>query len=57
MLKEAQEGVKGGPSPGVPPLRAAPAARSQCYTITPAVIPLRSWVEPRPYKVFLHFRA
>ena len=28
MLKEAQEGVKGEPSPGVPPLRAAPAARS-----------------------------
>ena len=26
--KEAQEGVKGEPSPGVPPLRAAPAARS-----------------------------
>ena len=47
----------GEPAPGVPPLRAAPAARSQCYTITPAVIPLRSWVEPRPYKVFLRFRA
>ena len=50
MLKKRRRGLKGEPSPGVPPLRAAPAARSQCYTITPAVIPLRSWVEPRPYR-------
>ena len=57
VLKKRRRGLKGEPSPGVPPLRAAPAARSQCYTITPAVIPLRSWVEPRPYKVFLRFRA
>ena len=48
--KEAQEGVKGGPSPGVPPLRAASAARSPCDLRTPAVIRRRAGVEPRPYR-------
>ena len=48
--KEAQEGVKGEPSPGVPPLRAAPAARSPCDLQTPAVIRRRAGVEPRPYE-------
>ena len=31
-------------------MRAAPAARSQCDLRTPAVIPLRAGVEPRPYR-------
>ena len=47
---EAQEGVKGEPSPGVPPLRAAPAARSPCDLRTPAVIRRRTGMEPRPYR-------
>ena len=50
MLKEAQEGVKGEPSPGVPPLRAAPAARSPCDLRTPAVIRRLAGEEPRPYR-------
>ena len=41
---EAQEGVKGEPSPGVPPLRAAPAARSPRDLRTPAVIRRRAGV-------------
>src|SRR5699024_5430503 len=49
VLHEAQEGVKGGPSPGVPPLRAAPAARSPCSAVTPVMNARRAWVEPRPY--------
>ena len=32
VLKKRRRGSKGGPSPGVPPLRAAPAARSPCDT-------------------------
>ncbi len=55
--KEAQEGVKGGPSPGVPPLRAATPPAASRTSITPVVNARRSWVEPRPYMVFLHFRA
>ena len=45
-----RRGSKGEPSPGVPPLRAAPAARSPCDLRTPAVIPRRAGVEPRPYR-------
>ena len=30
VLMKRRRGLKGGPSPGVPPLRAAPAARSLC---------------------------
>ena len=41
--------LKGDPSPGVPPLRAAPAARSPCDAITPAVNEHRAGVEPRRY--------
>ena len=40
----------GEPSPGVPPLRAAPAARSLCDTITPVVNERRAGMEPRPYE-------
>ena len=32
IAKKRRRGSKGGPSPGVPPLRAAPAARSPCDT-------------------------
>ena len=46
---KAQEGVKGGPSPGVPPLRAAKAARSPCDLRTPTGIRRRAGIEPRPY--------
>ena len=37
MLMKRRRGLKGGPSPGVPPLRAAPAARSPCDTAGSAV--------------------
>ena len=37
-----RRGSKGEPSPGVPPLRAAPAACSPCDLRTPAVIPCPS---------------
>ena len=37
LLTKRRRGSKGGPSPGVPPLRAAPAARSPCDTAGPAV--------------------
>ena len=37
MLKKRRRGLKGEPSPGVPPLRAAPAARSPRDTAGPAV--------------------
>ena len=42
VLKKRRRGSKGEPSPGVPPLRAAPAARSPCDLRTPAVIPRRA---------------
>ena len=50
MLTKRRRGLKGGPSPGVPPLRAAPAARSPCDAITQAVNERRAGVEPRPYE-------
>ena len=37
MLTKRRRGSKGEPSPGVPPLRAAPAARSPCDTAGSAV--------------------
>ena len=37
MLKEAQEGVKGGTLAGGPPFAGGPAARSPCDTAGPAV--------------------
>ena len=37
VLMKRRRGSKGGPSPGVPPLRAAPAARSPRDTAGPAV--------------------
>ena len=49
VLKKRRRGSKGEPSPGVPPLRAAPAARSPCDAITPAVNARRAGMEPRPY--------
>ena len=48
--KKRRRGSKGEPSPGVPPLRAAPAARSPCDLRTPAVIPRRAGMDPRPYR-------
>ena len=50
MLTKRRKGLKGEPSPGVPPLRAAPAARSPCDAITQAVNERRAGVEPRPYE-------
>ena len=48
--KKRRRGSKGEPPPGVPPLRAAPAARSPCDAITLAVIRRRAGAEPRPYE-------
>lgn len=50
VLMKRRRGSKGEPSPGVPPLRAAPAARSPCDLQTPAVIRRRAGMEPRPYR-------
>ncbi len=50
VLTKRRRGSKGEPSPGVPPLRAAPAARSPCDAITLAVIRRRAGAEPRPYE-------
>ena len=50
VLKKRRRGLKGGPSPGVPPLRAAPAARSPCDLRTLTVIRRRAGVELRPYR-------
>ncbi len=50
MLTKRRRGSKGEPSPGVPPLRAAPAARSPCDLRTSAVIRRRAGMEPRPYR-------
>ena len=51
VLMKRRRGSKGEPSPGVPPLRAAPAARSPRDTaITPVVNARRAGVEPRPYE-------
>ncbi len=43
-----RRGSKGEPSPGVPPLRAAPAARNPRTAITRAIIPRRAGNPPRP---------
>ena len=45
-----RRGLKGEPSPGVPPLRAAPPPAASCAAVTPAIIPRRAGMEPRPYK-------
>ena len=37
VLTKRRRGSKGGPSPGVPPLRAAPAARSSRSDVTTVV--------------------
>ena len=50
LLTKRRRGLKGEPSPGVPPLRAAPAARSPCDLRTPTVIRRRAGIEPRPYE-------
>ena len=53
MLKEAQEGVKGGTLAGGPPFAGGlsrPQPHRSCDAITPAVIPRRAGVEPRPYR-------
>ena len=50
MLTKRRRGSKGETSPGVPPLRAAPAARSPCDLRTSAVIRRRAGMEPRPYR-------
>ncbi len=47
--KKRRRGSKGEPSPGVPPLRAAPAARSPCDAVGSVVNERRAGVEPRPY--------
>src|SRR5699024_11539133 len=44
VLTKRRRGLKGEPSPGVPPLRAASAARSPCDLRTPAVIRRRAGV-------------
>ena len=50
MLTKRRRGSKGEPSPGVPPLRAAPAARSPCDLRTLTVIRRQAGVEPRTYR-------
>ena len=49
MLKEAQEGVKGGTLAGGSPFAGGSAARSPCDLRTPTVIRRRAGMEPRPY--------
>ena len=50
VLTKRRRGSKGEPSPGVPPLRAAPAARSRCNAVARVVNARRAGVEPRPYR-------
>ena len=50
MLKEAQEGVKGGTLAGGSPFAGGSAARSPRDTAGPTVILRRAGVEPRPYE-------
>ena len=45
-----RRGSKGEPSPGVPPLRAAPAARSPRDAVAPVVNERRAGMDPRPYR-------
>ena len=48
--KKRRRGSKGEPSPGVPPLRAVPAARSPCDAVAPVVNERRAGMGPRPYE-------
>ena len=50
VLTKRRRGSKGEPSPGVPPLRAAPPPAASCAAVTPAIIPRRAGMEPRPYR-------
>ena len=49
VLMKRRRGSKGEPSPGVPPLRAAPPPAALRTSITPVINERRAGMDPRPY--------